>query len=149
MIRKPPAPGSINLARQLINLRSRYPGGQGEVRSGALTWLDWLRPSPLGRDYLARVHYAPDKPPSSYILNPSLTELAAGKNLPHVYSQAEGKLCLYLPGCGQWHTGMFIGATTIPWTIMWLYFFEEWLFSGEWKGGGEHPRPCKLKQKKR
>ena len=31
-----------------------------------------------------------------------------------------------------------ISNTIIPWTIEWLYFYELWLATGEWLGGGEH-----------
>jgi len=144
--RKPPAPGRINLGRQLISLRRRYPDGQGEINRGALTWLDWLRPSPLGRDYLIRLYHTPGAAPAVYVLTPSLSELAGGRDVPHMYSQKEGKLCLYRPKFGEWEPAMFLSETIIPWTILWLFFFEEWLFSGEWKGGGEHPRPQKNKQ---
>ena len=34
---------------------------------------------------------------------------------------------------------MRIDQTIVPWTALWLFYFEEWLFSDEWKGGGEHP----------
>lgn len=27
----------------------------------------------------------------------------------------------------------------IPWIATWFYYFEEWLVSDEWKGGGVHP----------
>lgn len=27
----------------------------------------------------------------------------------------------------------------VPWTSLWLYFFEDWLATDEWKGGGKHP----------
>jgi hypothetical protein len=30
-------------------------------------------------------------------------------------------------------------ASRLPWAAIWLFYFEEWLASGEWKGGGEHP----------
>ena len=29
--------------------------------------------------------------------------------------------------------------TVVPWTSLWLFYFEDWLASNEWKGGGEHP----------
>ena len=35
---------------------------------------------------------------------------------------------------------MSISGTIVPWTILWLFYFEEWLMSDEWKGGGVHPR---------
>jgi hypothetical protein len=34
---------------------------------------------------------------------------------------------------------MRIDNTIVPWAILWLFYFEEWLWSDEWKGGGEHP----------
>jgi hypothetical protein len=27
----------------------------------------------------------------------------------------------------------------VPWTALWLFYFEEWLTSDDWKGGGIHP----------
>ncbi|MEZ5659385.1 MAG: hypothetical protein R3E83_12920 [Burkholderiaceae bacterium] len=32
-----------------------------------------------------------------------------------------------------------IADTIVPWTYEWLFYFEEWLVSDEWKGGGRHP----------
>jgi hypothetical protein len=34
---------------------------------------------------------------------------------------------------------MRIDLTFVPWTATWLYYFEKWLVSDDWKGGGEHP----------
>lgn len=30
-------------------------------------------------------------------------------------------------------------AEELPWTHLWLVYFEEWLSSDDWKGGGRHP----------
>ena len=32
-----------------------------------------------------------------------------------------------------------ISETIVPWTFLWLWYFEEWLASDVWKGGGVHP----------
>jgi hypothetical protein len=40
----------------------------------------------------------------------------------------------------------YIFERIIPWIIKWFFFYEEWLASGEWKGGGKHPelpQPCR------
>ena len=29
--------------------------------------------------------------------------------------------------------------TIVPWSILWLFYFEDWLETDEWKGGGMHP----------
>jgi hypothetical protein len=34
---------------------------------------------------------------------------------------------------------MRLDQTVVPWAILWLFYFEEWLTSNEWKGGGMHP----------
>lgn len=34
---------------------------------------------------------------------------------------------------------MRLDQTIVPWTMLWLFYFEEWLASGDWKGGGMHP----------
>lgn len=34
---------------------------------------------------------------------------------------------------------MRLDQTIVPWTALWLYYFEQWLVSGDWHGGGQHP----------
>ena len=34
---------------------------------------------------------------------------------------------------------MRVDQTIVPWTTLWLFYFEDWLSSDEWKGGGLHP----------
>jgi hypothetical protein len=34
---------------------------------------------------------------------------------------------------------MRIDLTIVPWAMLWLFYFEEWLSSSDWKGGGVHP----------
>jgi hypothetical protein len=33
---------------------------------------------------------------------------------------------------------MPLAMTVIPWISEWLYFYELWLVTGEWLGGGTH-----------
>ena len=58
-----------------------------------------------------------------------------------MYDQQPTRLCLYLPGTGEWTPALRLDQTIVPWAALWLYFFEDWLVSGEWKGGGRHPDP--------
>ncbi|MDR3529296.1 MAG: hypothetical protein P4L90_01880 [Rhodopila sp.] len=74
-----------------------------------------------------------------FVDQPDLVALAEGRKLPHVYSESPIRLCLYLPSSGEWHGGLLIANTLVPWAALWLYFFEEWLVSDDWKGGGVHP----------
>ena len=63
-------------------------------------------------------------------------------DFPHNYGidrkKREVELCLYR---GQEFTSRkLLAETIIPWAIEWLYFYEGWLATGKWLGGGEHPR---------
>lgn len=34
---------------------------------------------------------------------------------------------------------MAVANTIVPWLAEWLEFYEGWLVTGIWYGGGEHP----------
>jgi hypothetical protein len=61
---------------------------------------------------------------------------------PHKFDIDEEKkmvrLCLYR--YQEFNSYKYLSKTIIPWTVEWLYFYELWLATGEWCGGGEHPR---------
>lgn len=106
---------------------------------GQLTWTWQGAPSALGRIYTLRVKFKEGGRPLVFVDQPDLVALAEGRKLPHVYSESPTRLCLYLPSSGEWHGGLLIANTVVPWAALWLYFFEEWLVSDDWKGGGLHP----------
>lgn len=39
----------------------------------------------------------------------------------------------------EWTSEMPLAETIIPWASLWLFYFEDWLVTNGWKGGGEHP----------
>jgi hypothetical protein len=64
------------------------------------------------------------------------------------YPPAFPRLCIFDPAQREWRPNEYIVDKIIPWTIKWLLFHEDWVATGEWKGGGRHPEvpePC-LKQ---
>jgi hypothetical protein len=76
------------------------------------------------------------------VLSPDLTTLADEAALPHVYpnSGPGTKLCLWWPKQREWLPQMKLVDTYIAWTAEWLWHFEDWLATGVWAGGGEHPQ---------
>ena len=62
--------------------------------------------------------------------------------LPHVYFDQEeptlSPLCLFDPRRGEWHHGMLIANTIVPWARRWLFNYELWEATGRWYGGGTH-----------
>lgn len=56
-------------------------------------------------------------------------------------------LCLYHPKYREFNGTDFLCDTIIPWTSLWLYYYEVWHLTDEWLGGGEHPVKLKPKNK--
>lgn len=58
------------------------------------------------------------------------------KKVPHLYSN--GSLCLYYPEYQEWNFSDSWAETLIPWTSLWLFYYEIWKNTGNWLGGGIH-----------
>jgi hypothetical protein len=131
----------LTASQQLVNLKANplTAAGHGAPHAGAFEWRFEATPSPLSRFYRLRIEYRQGDTPDVYVECPNLKLLADGRRLPHVYQQYPVQLCLYLPRTYEWQAWMRIDNTIVPWAILWLFYFEEWLSSDEWKGGGEHP----------
>ena len=133
-------PPDLTVAQQFVNLKMNpLTRGEGCMASGRLIWRFQARPSPVSRTYSLRLTYAQGQAPQVFVEEPNLVVLAAGRPIPHVYSEAPVRLCLYLPGTGEWGGRMLLDRTVVPWCALWLWYFEGWLATGEWKGGGLHP----------
>ena len=75
-----------------------------------------------------------------FVVEPNISKLIRekkGTNIPHKYP--DGSLCLFLPEKKEWSYYDSWAKTLIPWTCLWLYYYEVWLLTGEWLGGGVHP----------
>jgi hypothetical protein len=133
------SPSFLTPAQQYMFLR-RNPicAGNGGLNARGLLWEYHTRPTPFSRDYLLRIRFERGDIPKVFVKDPDLFVLAEGRELPHVYHDPL-RLCLYLPGTTEWMGSMGIDRTFVPWAATWLFYFEEWLSSDEWKGGGEHP----------
>ena len=116
--------------------------GHGLVRKGELVWNFDVKPSPLSRTYRLRIQFKRFGLPDVFVLNPNLNELAGDRHLPHVYSINPVRLCLHFPKYDEWSLDKSIADTIVPWTYLWLIYFEYWLASDEWQGGGKHPGEC-------
>lgn len=130
---------ALTPAQQYLFLRNNpICAGKGVLNHRGLTWKYRVRPTPLSREYEIRITCHRGDVPDVVVVDPDLSVLAGGRDLPHVYKNPT-RLCLYLPGSGEWLNTMRIDQTFVPWTATWLFYFEEWLGSDEWKGGGRHP----------
>src|SRR5690349_9488719 len=116
---------ALTALQQLINLKlSPICEGYGAVRLGRLTWHCAAQPEPLARVYPPRIEYQQGCAPEVYVVQPHLSQRADGRKLPHVYAQDPARLCLYLPGTGEWSQSKRISETIVPWSLLWLWYFE-------------------------
>lgn len=132
---------TLSVAQQYLFLgRNPLCAGEGEIKRDRLRWRFRAQPTALSREYEVEIDYKRDGVPHIRVQQPDLSDLADGRPIPHVYHDPT-RLCLYLPRKRQWHAGLRLDQTIVPWTMLWLYYFEEWLATDIWKGEGEHPDP--------
>lgn len=127
--------------KQQINAVQRdYSFGILKVTSfNEFEWEGYLKSSPIGDKYLLKIVYKKKESPKVYVLEPKILELPIGATkLEHVYNHTEQRLCLYYPKTNEWDESFTITSTIFLWAIEWLYHYEIWLITGEWKGGGVH-----------
>ena len=124
---------------QLELFRKFDQAGSGSVQRQVLSWNTTVRPSAMSRAYGIRITAKFPEPPDVFVTTPSLKELCGGRRIPHLYDQEKIRLCLYYPGSIEYCAAKPMVAQMLPWTATWLYYFEEWLVSDNWKGGGVHP----------
>lgn len=128
----------LSILQQVAGLKSLYPEAICKYGRDNLIWTGDLQPTPMSTEYTIRVEYILGKHPKIYSCTP-LT-IPSGKKLPHVYCQKEQRLCLYYPrgADASWNVSKSIALTIIPWTSEWLFYYELWLATDKWLGGGIH-----------
>jgi hypothetical protein len=95
----------------------------------------------VSQNYLLELQYKIKKRPSIRVLEPDLHVLAAGRRIEHLYSQEKQELCVYYPDGIEWNGTKPLARTVVLWAHEWLVHFEAWVFTGQWDGGGVHPKP--------
>jgi hypothetical protein len=144
----------IGIEDQITAMSARWPSFAVVAKEGRrVIWDGTL--DPIQRRYHVRIGYqAPlaierfsilNVQPRVQVLSPRLERHPGFEEgpTPHVYLNKSDEtlpfLCLFDPYSGEWSPGDLIADTTVPWTARYLYFYEGWLVTGKWLGGGRHP----------
>lgn len=139
----------VTLAQQKLALMRKYPASiiECEIEKGNLRCNQRVKPTEDSREYIITVEYCIPKYPSVYLINQGIMRNKEDTGIPHCYERnytspdkERVKLCLFYPRRGEWNSSMFLSDTIIPWAVEWLYYYEQWRMTGEWYGGGEHPK---------
>lgn len=91
-----------------------------------------LRPLPACREYQFRLEYRVPKKPKVWIEDPPLVRRSPDEPIPHTYG--DDRPCLFYPS--EFRSDQLLARTIIPWLMEWLVFYEAWLATGVWLGGG-------------
>ena len=104
--------------------------------------LDKVKTNPFSKEYDVKIEYRMGKSPRVWLLNEKIEE-DQETYIPHNYGvdreENSIQLCLYKPRNKEWMKHYSLADTIVPWAIEWIYFYEIWKVTGEWKGGGAHP----------
>jgi len=128
----------LNMALQAGKIKSLFPASNLSFNQNHLTWKYTLVPSPLSFVYEIKLSYMIGEHPNVYIVSPTLALYPGETKLKHVYDTKKQWLCLYYRKGREWNSSMFLADTVIPWTCEWLLYYEFWLATGTWHGGGIH-----------
>ena len=121
---------SERIKKKFSQFKVRY------LRQNTGRWRGTLQPSDASESYIVEISLSCEKDPIITIIKPKLKIAPGCTELPHVYSGK--KLCLHYPKNKEWASNKAIADTIIPWTSLWLLFYEYWLIDGDWLGGGKH-----------
>lgn len=129
----------ITAIQQVAALKSQYNSNNSRwnIRPHGFTWLFNVTPTTLSNTYTLKIVYNEPFYPQVYVVFPKPLPLAEGaEKLPHTYDTKRQLLCLFDPRRGEWNSTMYIANTIFHWAIEWLYYYENWVYTGKWIGGG-------------
>ena len=131
---------AIPIQTQLRKLVEDYPKSKGTLVKGKGLWYFTIKPTPKSEEYKLRISFTHGVYPVIEVVKPNnLVREMKDADFNHIYRDSKhGKqmLCLYAEG--EWTPQKFISRTIVPWAAEWCYFYEVWLDTGKWLGGGYH-----------
>jgi hypothetical protein len=127
----------LSIHKQSAYMKLYYPEFNCRVKRGRLVCRGFVQPTSLHNIYRVRIVYRVGDPPEVWVEEPKLRRRHPDERIPHTYS--DDRPCLYLPGSGEWSPDKKLALTIVPWLSLWLFYYESWLVTGAWQGGGVHP----------
>ncbi|MEQ8416568.1 MAG: hypothetical protein RIB71_18950 [Imperialibacter sp.] len=122
---------------QRAALKARIPECELYLDKNYLRAKGQLKPTPRSCWYLYEIKYWYREDIKIFIRDPLIKTELNGKKAEHLYK--DGSLCLFFPKAKEFDSKKLIVDYIIPWVSLWLFFYEIWLVTGDWKGGGIHP----------
>lgn len=127
------------IAQQASALKFKFPEWDVNFDAISLIATGRIKPTSRSNSYTVEIKYniIKKKPLVEVkILDPILIKNEKEEEIPHMYSQES--LCLFMPKYNEFKKTDLICDTIIPWTSLWVYYYEIWHTTGTWLGGGVH-----------
>lgn len=121
-------------------LQKKYPQSKVVVNRNDLIWYGEVRPTPISRLYKIKIICKKAHKPKVVLYGNEIDGIERD-DFPHIYRKYKKKqmveLCLNMPI--EFNYSLRITDTIIPWAQEWLFYYEIWLATGKWCGGGHTP----------
>ena len=122
---------------QRVALKAKIPGCDLHLDKNYLWARGEIKPTPRSCWYSYEIKYVYRENIKIFIKNPEIKTELNGSKAEHLYR--DGSLCLFFPKANEFDSKKLIVNYIIPWVSLWLFFYEVWLVTGKWLGGGIHP----------
>lgn len=124
----------------LSDLLGHYKASKGHLIRNGFEWICELTPTEFSSTYTVKILYqlrGTSVPLQVFVISPKPLQLAKGATrLPHTYDTQKQRLCLYKPGWNEWDKSKLMSSTIVHWISLWLMYYEHWVHTGIWIGGG-------------
>ena len=125
------------LVSQASEIKKHYPQTVWKCKRGAIEVTLTLKPTTTSVTYTIKLCAKQNSTTVNiFVIEPKVNFFENGRKVPHLYSN--GSLCLYYPKYNELNYSDLWAKTLIPWTSLWLFYYEVWKETGEWLGGGIH-----------
>ena len=125
------------LLMQSLQVEKLFPVESKSLKKGQVELILNLRPTDVSINYKVKLlAYKNRKIVKIFVIEPKINKYENDKEVPHLYP--DGSLCLYYPDYNEWKYTDYWADTLIPWTSLWLFYYEIWKETGTWRGGGIH-----------
>jgi hypothetical protein len=125
---------SLDAQEQHTRLVLFFPGFRRIARGNPVIWEGTVQPIG-GTTYKIQIEHKRNHRPLVRVVEPALERREADIPIPHTFKT--GEICLHLRD--EWTSSRYIHETIVPWTVIWLFFYEVWRATGQWLGGGHEP----------
>jgi hypothetical protein len=131
----------LTVRQQIAAMRRAWPAFKCCRLEEQVIWVGPLQPAEWTSTHTVELHFWARRREeaggaSVRVLRPILKVTDTELSSVHMYR--DGQLCLFNPNRKEWNAGQSVADTIVPWTSEWLYFYEVWLRTGSWLGGGDH-----------